>query len=99
MAVLPAARLQLQGSNDPAANQMLHARAAIVGQAQESCLCSGCGRRALGLRRCARCKQAACEWGAGVGGFSMTWDGQMSATLAHVYRKRLAFGQCWPGRK
>ncbi len=63
-AALPAARLRRQGSSGTAANQMAISMAAAAQQAaQEGCACSGCGQRAIGLRRCARCKHAACEFG------------------------------------
>ena len=65
-AALPAARLQLWGPSGQAA--AVQAAASAVGSFQEQqaswegrLVCSGCGTYALGLRRCARCKQAACE--------------------------------------
>ena len=69
-AALPAARARLQGTEQPveATEWIQHARqAAIQGPAWLSarCACSGCGREALGLRRCSRCKKAACEWAGG----------------------------------
>jgi len=70
--VLPAARLRLQGSTSSTGDEQLAVVTAAAKQqvaatehlAEDAgCACSGCGKRALGLRRCARCKQAACEWG------------------------------------
>ncbi len=73
MAVLPVARLHLQGGSDTAGERRAALTAITLEQATEAqhvavhgardCTCSGCSRRALGLQRCARCKQAACEWG------------------------------------
>ncbi len=73
--VLPAARMRLQHGNSTPGEQMAILEAAAAQQAaaaqrvdaQARCVCSGCGKQALGLRRCARCKQAACEWGWEVG--------------------------------
>jgi len=69
--VLPPARLRLQGGSDTADEEMAVLQALALETAAEAeqaltqdarnCACSGCGRHALGLRRCARCKQAACE--------------------------------------
>ena len=69
-AALPAARAQLLGGEQAveATEWIQHARqAAIQGPAwlAARCACSGCGKEALGLRRCGRCKQAACEWAGG----------------------------------
>jgi len=69
--LLPAARLRLHGGSGTAGQQWAaatagieqHAAALKQATAQVGCTCSGCGQRALGLQRCARCKKAACEWG------------------------------------
>ncbi len=68
-AMLPAVRAQLQGSLLEASERAVQAWGDVETVSQQdqpsaSCTCSGCGTRAIGLRRCARCKQAACEWGA-----------------------------------
>ncbi len=61
-ATLPAARARLQGGM--AFESAQQALADVAARNAPTCTCSGCGQRALGLQRCARCKQAACEWGA-----------------------------------
>jgi len=67
--MLPAVRAQRQGSLLEASERAVQAWGDVETVSQQdqpsaSCTCSGCGKRAMGLRRCARCKQAACEWGA-----------------------------------
>ncbi len=65
MATLPQTQRRLQGSADTFDERMAVLRAASAGQTavQAGPTCSGCGQRAIGLQRCARCKQAACELG------------------------------------
>jgi hypothetical protein len=55
--------------NDSLSLKEVHSRAAAVGRAtvgfldRKSCKCHGCGRQAMGLRKCARCRQAHyCRW-------------------------------------
>lgn len=67
--VLHAAWQQLHGSRGTAGERLALLTDALEQQegaeqaAAAGCTCTGCGQRALGLRRCARCKQAACELG------------------------------------
>ena len=65
VSLLPAVRAQLQGRRFPAAQQRaaLSSSAAQLDSVNDRSICSGCGKQALGLRRCARCKDAACEKG------------------------------------
>ncbi len=76
LAMLPAAKLRLQGISAPDDDERMaaaeQAAAAEKAAPTEGCTCSGCGQRAIGLRRCARCKQAACEWGGEAGCVGLT---------------------------
>lgn len=71
-AMLPVARLRLQGGGN-AAEQVQAVLAAVdyagthLSSPSTIYACSSCGQRAVGLRRCARCRQAACEWNLWVG--------------------------------
>lgn len=62
--LLPLARLRMQGHSGMAAEQQAALRTLQEQQTTQprGSMCSGCGKEALGLRRCARCKKASCEW-------------------------------------
>ena len=63
-AALPAARAQLQQGRSSAAQRQaaFDLFPAIDAAGIAASTCAGCGKRALGLRRCGRCKQVACKW-------------------------------------
>ncbi len=74
-ALLPAARASSSPSDDltAAVQTFVANQRQLAGQEDRSCTCSGCGKRAMGLRRCARCKKAACERG-GLRCSAIMWD-------------------------
>lgn len=72
-AALPAARARLQLGNSSAVDSRAarDAFAAAAAGRDSALFCAGCGKRAMGLRRCGCCKQAACEW---AGGAAWRWQ-------------------------
>ena len=61
--IVTAAKLHRQSGSKAALDaSTVFGAASMQLRERDACsICSGCGTRALGLRRCARCKQAACE--------------------------------------
>ena len=88
-AFLPAAQLrgqggELTGSQAHAASSSLRKMVAQLDGQDKRCVCSGCGVRALDLRRCAHCKQAACEQGGGCSVLSTVGEILVTAGVSHT---------------